>query len=140
MLLLLAIKLCIASLCGALDGIGGLCWLPARRFIIPVVLCVSVSTLLHIWWIGLLVLPVIGTLVLGYKNFGSGKFSRGCWLFVQYVIVGLGLFLTGHLAWYFYFPYAVLGGVLGGTLISVEQFLGDFIDGLFLGCIIFLVR
>lgn len=134
------IKLFISAICGLLDSIGGLFWIPSRRFLMPILLAVSVSIFLHIWWVGILILPVIGTLVLGYKNFGKGNFSRGLWLFVQYALVGIGLCLTGHLAWYFYIPYCVLGGILGGSLVSVWQPLGDFIEGLFLGSILFLLR
>ena len=137
---ILLIKLLISSICGILDAVGGYCWTPARRFIMPSILAISVSSFLHIWWIGLCVLPVIATLCLAYKNFGSGKFSRGCWLFVQYVLCGLGLFLTGHLAWYFYLPYCVLGGILGGSLIDVFQPIGDFIEGFFLGAIVFFIH
>jgi hypothetical protein len=137
---MIELKLSIALLCGVLDALGGFCFLPARRFIMPTVLCVTTSILLHIWWIGFLILPVIGTLVLGYKDFGSGNFSRGMWLFVQYFLVGIGLCLTRHLAWYFFAPYCVLGGILGGSLVRVWQPLGDLIEGSFLGTILFLIH
>ncbi len=137
---LLIIKLVISLVCGALDALGGFCFLPARRFILPFVLAVSVSIFLHIWWIGALILPVIGTLCLGYKDFGSGKFSRGFWLFVQYVLVGLGLFLTHHLSWYVYIPYCVLGGILGGSLVDVFQPIGDMIEGIILGAILLFIH
>ena len=137
---MIELKIAVSLICGALDALGGFCFLPARRFIMPFILAVTVSILLHIWWIGVLVLPVIGTLVLGYKDFGSGHFSRGMWLFVQYSVLGIGLFLTGHLSWYLYAPYCILGGILGGLLVSWWQPLGDFIEGLFLGSIIFLIH
>ena len=137
---LILIKLLISAVCGVIDSLGGFCFLPARRFILPSVLAISVSFFDHIWWLGILILPVIGTLCLAYKDFGSGKFSRGCWLFVQYVLVGTGLLLTGHLYWYFFVPYCILGGILGGSLVNLWQPLGDFIEGLFLGCIVFLIH
>lgn len=136
----LELKLAISVICGVLDAVGGFCFLPARRFIMPSILAVSISVLLHTWWLGILVLPVIATLCLAYKNFGQGNFSRGMWLFVQYTLVSVGLLLTHHLDWYFALPYCVLGGVLGGSLVSLWQPLGDFIEGFGLGLIVFLIH
>ncbi len=134
------IKIICVLGCGALNSWGGFNFHNARRYMMPVLLAITVSYVLHTWWLGVVILPIIATLVLGYKNFGSGHFSRGMWLFVQYVLSGLGLCLTGHLAWYFYAPYCVLGGVLGGSLVSLWQPLGDFIEGFFLGSILFLIH
>ena len=138
--LLIAVKLIIASLCGILDSIGGYCFVPARRFIMPFVLAIAVSIISRTWWLGIGVLLIIPTLCLGYKDFGKGNFSRGMWLFVQYVLCGLVMTITGHLSWYLYLPYCVLGGVLGGSLVSVWQPLGDLIEGFMLGSIIFIIH
>lgn len=106
----------------------------------PTILCIAISVLAHVWWLGLTVLPVIATLCLGYKNFGSGNFSRGLWLFVQCILIGAGLMLTGHLSWYLYLLYCLIGGILGGSLVSLWQPLGDFIEGFCLGSILFLIH
>lgn len=136
---LIILKLAISLSAGALDALGGYCFLPARRFIMPTVMALSTCYFIHSLW-PLTMILCMGTLVLGYKDFGAGNFSRGCWLFVQYLLMGLGLFLSGHLAWYFYFPYAVIGGVLGGLLVKWYQPFGDFIEGSVLGMIILFVR
>lgn len=137
---MILMKIGVILLSGILNFIGGWKWHNARRFIMPLLLAVSASLCLHIWWIGLMVLPCIGTLILGYKRFGQGNFSRAMWLFVQFSVCGLGLFLTGHLAWYFYIPYCILGGVLGGTLVNVWQPIGDFIEGACLGSILLWIK
>ena len=140
-----ALKIIVDILCGVLNAIGGYCWHNARRYIMPVLLGGEAGLIAweknkKDWWAGLLVLPVIGTLVLGYKNFGTGNFSRAMWLFLQAVVIGLGLTITGHVAWYFYLPYIVGAGVLGGIYKDWQQILGDFIAGIYLGIIIYFVK
>lgn len=125
-------------LAGVLDALGGWHWLFARRFIMPFVLGVVISIVSHTWWLGLTVLPVMGTLTLGY--FSGKNWGRGLWLFLQAVVIGLGCFLLHHLAWYFYIPYIVGAGVLGGIYKNWQQKIGDLITGGYLGLIVFLVR
>lgn len=131
--------------CGVLNAIGGYSWHNARRFLMPILIGGEVELLIwekqkKDWWAGLLVLPVIGTLCLAYKNFGSGNLSRALWLFAQAVVIGLGLLCTGHLIWYFYLGYVLLAGILGGVYKNWWQPLGDFIAGCLLGSIVFFVR
>ena len=132
------IKIIVDLICGALNAWGGFSWHNARRYLMPVVLGITVSVLTHIWWLGLLILPVIGTLCLGYFHFGN--FGRGLWLFLQSFVIGAGLLLTGHLVWYFYIPYCIISGILGGLLVKLYQPIGDAIEGCWLGIIVFLVR
>ena len=132
------IKIIISFICGVLGAWGGYNFLPARRFILPVVLGFGVSVVTHIWWSGVLVFPLCGTLCIGYAN--TGKWWRGMWAFIQAVTAGVGLLLTGHLAWYFYILYCILAGVLGGLYIDWEQILGDLCLYSYLGSIILLVR
>lgn len=137
---MLEAKIIVDLICGALFSWGGFSWHNARRFIMPCVIAVMVYFTTHIWWTALMILPVMGTLCLGYKNFGDGSFSRGCWLFVQAVVIGIGLLLTHHLAWYIYIPYIIVAGVLGGTLYNLNQVIGDIIFGCWLGIIVLFVR
>jgi hypothetical protein len=65
------IKLITILLAGALNSLGGFHWLFCRRFIMPFILGVSVSVICHTWWLGITVLPVMGTLCMGY--FGTGN-------------------------------------------------------------------
>lgn len=133
------VKLAIDAICGVLNSLGGFHFLWMRRYIMPFVLAIAASIQLHILWIGLVVLPVIGTLCLGY--FGKGShFGRGLWLFLQSLVIGIGLLLTGHIYWYFFLPYIVISGVLGGSLVNLFQPIGDFIEGFWLGSIILLIH
>ena len=135
---LLTVKLIIDLACGALFAWGGFDFLAARRYIMPCVIAIYLSIVCHIYWLGLTVLPVCGTLCLGYSGTKGGY--RGFWLFLQSFVIGLGLFLTGHLSWYFYLPYVIISGILGSTLFDVFQILSDSIFGCWLGMIVFIVH
>lgn len=132
------IKIITDIICAALNSLGGHGFLWMRRYVMPVIIGVSLSIIIHIWWVGLMVLPVMGTLCLGY--FGKGFWGRGSWLALQALIIGLGLFLTNHLSWYFYIPYVLVSLLLGGFLYDLEQIIGDIIFGVGLSSIVFLVR
>jgi len=84
---------------------------------------------------------MIAPLCMGYKDYGSSDgFARAMWLFLVCVGAGLGLFLTGHLAWYFYFPYCILGAVWGGVSRKWWNGIIAPISGALIGSIIFLVH
>ncbi len=135
---MIAIKIIIDLCCGALDAWGGHSWHNARRFIMPALIAIAVSTITGVWWLGITILPVMGTLCLGY--FSGENWGRALWLFTQAVVIGLGCSLLGHLSWYFYIPYIIGAGLLGGLYKNWKQIYGDFITGSYLGIIIFLVR
>ena len=140
-----AIKILVDLLCGVLNAIGGYSWHNARRYIMPVLLAGEAGVIAwekkkSDWWAGLLVLPVIGTLVLGYKNFGTGNLSRALWLFLQAVVIGLGLTLTGHLSWFIYLPYIIGAGILGGLYRNWQQVLGDMVAGTYLGSVVYCIH
>jgi len=137
-MLILLFKIILDVICGVLNAIGGYCWHNARRYLMPVVIAIGVSLSTGVLWAGLMVIPVMGTLCLGY--FGKGFLGRGAWLLLQALVIGLGLFLTHHIGWYFYIPYVIGAGVLGGLLYNIEQVVGDFIFGSWLGLIVFLVH
>lgn len=131
--------------CGTLNAIGGAFWHNARRFIMPILLGGEDSLIIwenkkKDWWAGLLVIPVIGTLILGYKRFGEGNLSRALWLLVQAAVIGLGMTITGHILWLIYVPYIIGAGVLGGLYKNWWQPLGDFIAGSYLSMIVLFVR
>lgn len=136
-------KIIVDILCGVLNAIGGYCWHNARRYIMPVLLGGEVGLIAwqnkkKDWWAGLLVIPVIGTLCLGY--FSGANWGRGLWLFLQAFVIGIGLTITGHLLFYIFIPYAIGAGILGGIYKNWQQILGDFIAGTYLGLIVFFVR
>lgn len=132
------LKIFIDSICGVLNAIGGWHILWMRRYLMPVVMATAVSFLVHLWWCGLMMLPVMGTLCIGYGK--DGNFGRSLWIGLQCFVLGLGLCITGHLLWYFYLPYVLLGCVFGGIYRNWPQWLGDSITGSYMASIIFLVR
>lgn len=132
------IKLIIDGICGILNAWGGHSFLFARRYLIPFLLAVNASLLTHLWWVGLMLLPVIGTLSIGYSK--DSNFGRALWIGMQCFVLGLGLFLTHHLAWYFYVPYVIFGCVLGGIYRNWFQIIGDTVTGCYLGLIIFMIH
>lgn len=137
-MLTLLIKLLIDAGCGVLDALGGYHWLFCRRFIMPALIGVSVAIFCHVWWLVFLPLPAMGTLCLGYSK--DGNLGRALWIGLQCVALGLGLCLCGHLAWYFFAPYVILGCVLGGLYKNIQQIIGDMMTGCYMGLIIFLVH
>lgn len=135
------IKLIAIAVCGGLFSLGGFSFLAARRFIMPFILAIMVSTATNTWWTGLMVLPVIVTLSLGYKNFGQHNFARALWLMVQAVVIGIGLTLTGHLNWFLFIPYCITAAVLAGILNNrLPQIFGDLIFGGILASVLLLIH
>ena len=132
------IKLAVSVACGVLDALGGHSFLWMRRYMIPIVLGVCFSIITHVWWVGLMVLPTIGTLSLGYGK--AGNAGRGFWLFLQAFVIALGVTLTGHLSWFIFVPYVVIAGVLGGIYKNWQQILGDLVTGTWLGIVVLFVR
>lgn len=138
---MIEMKFATIAICAALFSLGGYCFLPARRFIMPFILAIAISVVTNIWYAGLLITPVIGTLCLGYKNFGIGNFSRAIWLGLQALAIGLGLAITGHFLILLYVPYIIIAAILAGIFNNrVPQIFGDLIFGGWLGIIVLLVR
>ena len=131
------LKIIIDLVCGALNAGGGYHWLWMRRYVMPIVIGIWVSYFTHTWWIGVTVLPVIGTLCLGYFKGWEG---RGGWLAMQAFVIGLGCLVTGHLAWYFFVPYVIGAFILGSTLYNLQQIIGDIIFGCWLGGFLFCLK
>lgn len=124
----------VSLLCGALNALGGYHWLWMRRYLMPVVIGATVSLITQIWWLGVVCLPVIGTLCLGY--FKWGNLGRALWIGLQCLVLGLGLCLTGHLSYLLFVPYVVGGCVLGGLYKNWYQPVGDFVTGFYMSLII----
>lgn len=125
-------------LCGVLNALGGWKFLWMRRYIMPVIIGLTVSLVTRVWWLGFLVLPVIGTLTLGY--FSASNWGRALWLFLQSIAISLPLFIFNHIEWYFYIPYILGAGILGGFYKNWEQVYGDFVTGFYLGSIIYFIH
>ncbi len=109
----------------------------------PVVLALTFGFLTHSYLLGLSVLPVIGTLCLGYFFRGDQDLQwlgRGLWLGLQALVLGIGITVSGHLSLYFYVPYVLVAFGLAAWLYRIEQVIGDIIFGIWLGSIVFFVR
>lgn len=133
-----AIKFLVMACCAGLNAAGGAFQHNYRRFVMPVILAISVSFITHIWWVGLIVLPVIGTLCLGY--FSGKNWGRALWLFLQAVMISIGLTITGHVSLIIMIPYVIGSGLLGGIYKNWYQPIGDAITGCYLGSIILFVH
>ena len=134
----IVLKLVVDLCCGACDALGGWHILWMRRFLMPSIIGVAFAFATHTWWVVFLPLPAMGTLCIGYGK--DGNFGRALWIGLQCVILGLGVTITGHLAWWLYAPYIVLGCVLGGLYRNWNQILGDIVTGCWLGIIVLFVR
>ena len=139
-------KIIIDLICGILNALGGYHWLFCRRYIMPFV--ISVETCLiewqkkdKQWWEGLLILPVMGTLCLGYFfKKENNAWGRCLWFTLQALVIGTGCLLTGHIVWYFYIGYIIGSVVLGYIYKDWQQIIGDIVTGCYLGSIIFLIK
>lgn len=132
------IKIICDLICGSLNAWGGYSWHNSRRFLMPIVIAITVSYISHIWYLGFMVLPVIGTLCLGY--FSDKNWGRALWLFLQAFVIGIVLLITGHIDLISYILYIICAGILGGIYKNWNQIKGDFITGSYLGLIVFFVR
>ena len=138
---LLTVQLIVLSSCAVCKLIGETIQHNFQRFIMPVILAVGICIVLHSLWLGFLVLPMIAPLCMGYKDYGpSDGFARAFWLLLICVAAGLGLALTGHLSWWLYVPYCILGAVWGGVTRSWLNLIIAPFSGALIGSIIFLVH
>lgn len=134
------LKLAACAICAGLKFVGEIFWHDAQRFIMPVVIAIAVSILTIVWWLGLCVLPMIGPITLGYKDYGSSNgFARGCWLFVICLVGGLGCVIFNHLSIFLYIPWVVLAGVWGATTRNLPNFFIAPITGLIISAFIWFI-
>ena len=135
------IQLIVLSSCIVCKLVGELWWHNAQRFFLPVILAIGICLVLHSWWLGFLVLPMIAPLCMGYSTYGkSDGFDRAVWLMLICMAAGLGLFLLHHLVWYFYFPWCILAAVWGGVTRMWLNIVIAPISGAIIGSLILMVR
>lgn len=138
---LLIVKLTVLSLCAGCKLIGELWWHNAQRYIMPVVIAAGVCLVLHSFWLGLLVLPMIAPLCFGYKTYGnSDGFNRAVWLMAICLFNGLGLTITHHVSWFIFIPWVILSAVWGGTTRNLLNIIIAPISGAIIGIIVFFVH
>lgn len=116
-----------------------------RRFILPLLLTLSVLWLTHSIW-ALTMLTSIGVFVSGYGEksvfrhiFGNG-WGRGVWGLLAGLCLSLGMFVTGHLALHWFLLYLVASFVLENALKNLNQKIGDPIIGLAFSSIVLLIN
>jgi hypothetical protein len=137
----LILKLSIEVIGAVCKLIGELWWHNSQRFIMPVCYGIAVSIVSHTWWLELTVLPMIGTISLGYKDFGtSDAFDRGMWLFLIGITAGLGPALTHHLSWFVLVPFCVICGVWGATTRGLWNVIIALVSGLLLMSLIWFIH
>lgn len=116
-----------------------------RRFVMPLLLALTAWYLTQDWRC-VSMLTTMGAFCLGYGDksplrhcFGNG-WGRGIWGLLAGLCLSLGLFLTGHLVWYFFVPYLVLNFILENALKNIPQVIGDPIIGAGFASILFISR
>ena len=138
---LFIVKIIVLISCAACKLIGDLCWHNAQRYIMPVIIMIGIDLILHSWWLGALSLPLIGALVMGYKDYGpSDGFDRAVWLMLIVLAEGLGLAIAHHLSWFLYVPWVILAAVWGGVTRAWWNVIIAPISGLIIGVIVFLIH
>ena len=109
------LKIAVIIMCAGLKLWGEIAWHDAQRYIMPVILGISTALITGVWWTGLLVLPMIAPICMGYKTYGpSDGFDRAVWLMLIVLAEGLGLSLTHHLSLFIYVPWVILAAIWGG--------------------------
>ena len=136
----LIVKLIVLSSCAGLKLIGELFWHNAQRFIMPVIVSCGTCFVTHSFW-GLLCLPMIAPLCMGYSTYGkSNGFDRAVWLMLICFIEGLGLTIFHHLPWIFFIPWVIVSAAWGGVTRNWWNVIIAPISGLIIGLMIFFVR
>ena len=118
-------------------------WL--RRFVLPLILTAAMFYLSHSWYSLFSLLSVVA-LSMGYGDnsifrhvFGNG-WGRGVWGLLVGLCLSLGLFLSGHIYWYFLVPYLILSFTLENALKNINQIIGDLIIGAAFAVIVFMIH
>jgi hypothetical protein len=137
-MVILIFKIIIYAVGGVFNSWGGYNFLAARRFIWPFAVGGAVSIITVTWWLGLLCLPSMGTLCLGY--FKGDNFGHGLRWLLCGIAMWLGVTILGHLSWFIFIPHVILCGVLCGFSKNWNQRIGDAICGCFLTLPILFVR
>ncbi len=138
-------KLIVIAICSFLFFLGGYCWLPARRFLLPSFLSLFACFLCHSFY-ELASLSVCGVFCLGYGEkaplrhiFGNG-WGRSVWGILAAICISLSMLLTGHLHWFLFVPYLILNFTLENALKNIPQVIGDPIIGASFASIVLLIR
>lgn len=138
---MIEIKIAVIILCAACKIIGELWYHNAQRFIMPLILAIGICIVLHSFWLGFLVLPMIAPLLMGYSVYGpSDGFDRAVWLLLICLVEGLGLSVLHHISWFIYVPWVVVAAAWGGVTRSWWNVIIAPISGLIIGAIIFMVH
>lgn len=140
------IKIITVILSAFLFAWGGYSWHNARRYLMPFVITITLLIITNYDWRCLTSLSSVLFLSIGYGEksvfhhiFGNG-WGRGMWALLVAGSISVGLFLTGHLAWYLLLPYLAICFTMENTLKNIKQIPGDLIFGTAFGSIVLLVH
>ena len=137
----LIVKITVVSLCAICKVIGELWQHNLQRFVMPLILAIGICIVLHSFWIGFLVLPMIAPLCMGYSVYGkSDGFDRAVWLLIICLAEGIGLAVLHHLSWFIFIPWVIIAAVWGGVTRLWWNVIIAPISGALIGAIIFFVR
>lgn len=140
-MLLIAVRISVIISGIILKTIGEKWWHDAQRFMLPVIYSIGISYASQCWWLGLTTLPMIGAIVLGYKDYGKNdSVARALWLFVICVISGLAPTILGHISWFVYIPYIIMAGFIGTWTRNINNWIGAPINGFWITLPIIFVR
>ena len=141
----LIVQIVAILLGGAFFAYGGYKDHNFRRFYMPVILAGACWLLTHSIW-SLTVFASSPLMCMGYGEdaplthiFNTG-WSRSIWGLIVALGASLGLFLTGHMAWYWFSLYLVLGFILDNALKNLWQVSGDLIVGAYVGSLVLMIK
>jgi hypothetical protein len=130
---------------GLFFAAGGKNFLMARREFVPAFIAADCFYTTHSLWC-LTQLSAILFLSLGYgvnskfRHIFGDCWGRGFWGLLVAIALSLGLFLTGHMAWYWFMAYLLIGFFFEPLFKNLQQVFGDIIIGAGFSSIVFLIK
>lgn len=156
---MIALQISAIALSSFCFWLGGYRILFFRRYMMPIILGVTISILTHVWWLGLAIMPVSVAFSCGYGDnsiirriFGNG-WGRSVWGGLAAICLSLPLFLTHHLSIFgvqaindnytvdsivVLILYLSLNFTLENVLKNIPQYIGDPIIGVGFASIVLL--
>ena len=127
-------KLLVVAMCMGLKLLGEIVNHDFQRFVLPPIYSLAVSYITGTWWLGLLTLPMIAPIDLGYKDYGSkDSVARALWLFVICVVGSFSLAWLGYISWGFEIPFLICSGWVGTLDRNIWNVIGAPLNGLTIG-------
>jgi hypothetical protein len=142
---MIIVKIIVIIIAAALYWWGGYSWHNARRFILPLLLAGASCWFSHSFWaITMIVSSPILTIGYGDKSilkhiFGDA-WARFVYLSLSALFLSAWMIFALHTNILLILGYIGLCGTLGITLRKINDLIGDFLFGIALALIVFIVR